>query len=96
MQANLLRPLNDIQRITSLSSAQTITPTTGAKFVIIQPLTKDIYVTLRGEVPTTTNGYLVSANSLYQIDVSSDTVIKVIEKEASAEVRWQSFTYNEV
>lgn len=90
MDLVLKRPLGAITRVTSLSSAATLT-TTGATWVQLQPLTQDVYLTMDGSTPTSTNGFKLSAGGIFSIEITSDTVLKVIEASASAELRYELF-----
>lgn len=84
-------PLEDTQRRTSLSAAYTVPIATGAAQVILQPLIQDIWVTLHNETPSATAGFKLTAGTMTAFDITRDTVIKVIEASASAELRYQSF-----
>lgn len=64
---------------------------TGAAQVMLQPLNQDVWVTLHNETPSATAGFRLYAGTIHTFDIASDTVIKVIEVTASAELRYQSF-----
>lgn len=88
-----LQAKGTIQRDASISAATTIT-TTDADLIILQPLTNDVYITFDGTTPTTTNGFLLKKDGLYEHELHSTNSIKVIEATASAEIRWQLFVNN--
>jgi hypothetical protein len=88
-----LQAKGDIQRDASISAATTIT-TTDADLIVLQPLTNDVYITFDGSTPTTTNGFLLKKDGIFEHELHSTNTIKVIEATASAEISWQLFVNN--
>ena len=75
---------------TDISSAVTLTPPTGATKLLIQATGKDIRITLDGTVPTATCGFSLTADDpMLLIPLGNNTVIKVIEEEATADIQMQ-------
>ena len=75
---------------TSISSATTLTPPTGATKLLIQALTKNIRITLDGTAPEAAKGFqLAAGDPMLLIPLGNDTVIKVIEEEATADIQYQ-------
>lgn len=54
--------------------------------VMIQALTQNVRYTVDGVDPTTTTGMRLQATETHSFNVAPDTVIKVIEEAASAQV----------
>jgi len=83
----------------SLSSAVTIydysnplyNPKPEAEQLQLQAFGQDIYYTLDGTAPTTANGFKLAAGLLLTIDLTTSTIVKVIEAAASAEIRYYFF-----
>lgn len=85
------RPLETIQSDATISAATTITPATDADYIMLEASTQNIRITLNGETPTASSGFLLAKDTVYAIDCGQDVTIKVIEVTASASVQWQSF-----
>lgn len=85
------RPLETIQSDATISASTTITPATGADYILLEASTQNVRITLNGETPTATYGFLIAKDSVFQIDCGQDVTIKVIEVTAGASVQWQSF-----
>ena len=75
-------------RNTSLSTAVTLTPPTGANVLNIQPLTNNVRITTEGTTPTASVGIQLAAGTVYVVDVGQDANIQIIEETASAEVQY--------
>lgn len=80
----------------SLSSAVTLTPPTGAHALLIQAITQNIRITFDGTTtPTATVGFQIRAGDPPAIvDVPTGTTVKVIQETASATVQYQWISFN--
>lgn len=81
-------------RDATISSVTTIARDSGfpnADTLLIQPFSQNVYLTFDGTTPSATNGFELTAGTLYPFDVGQDVVIKVIEKTATATIQWQWF-----
>jgi hypothetical protein len=75
-----------------LSSAVTlIKPDASADAILITVYTQNVRITLDGTVPTSTTGFQLVANQMYQIDVGPNSTVKVIQETASASIQYQWF-----
>lgn len=74
-----------------LSAAKTLTAPNGVcTKLLIQCLTQNVRYTFDGTTPTTSLGFrLVAGDSPYIIPLASNTVIKVIEETATANIQYQ-------
>jgi len=73
-----------------ISSAVTLTPPAGATKIMIQSVTQNARITLDGTVPTATKGFqLQNGDQMMLIPLGDDTVIKVIEETATADLQYQ-------
>lgn len=79
-------------QVADLSSAVTITPASGANWVLLQPLAQAIRVTLDGTVPTTDKGFVIAAGDVALINIAgAGTSVKIIEDAASATLEYQFY-----
>lgn len=79
----------------SLGSAVTLTPPTGARSLLIQAITQNIRVTFDGTTPTASIGFQIRAGDPPTIvDVPTGTTVKVIQETAGAAVQYQWISYN--
>lgn len=83
-------PLGAHTTISSLSSAQTITPAAGATKVIMQAFTQNVRYRLDGGTPTAATGFQLPAGTLREVPVGNGSTIKVIEETASASLQYQA------
>jgi hypothetical protein len=74
---------------TTISASTTLTPTTGADVITIQPLTQNVRITFDGTTPTATTGFQMVASTIYVLDIAPNTVLKIIEETATASVQYQ-------
>lgn len=74
----------------SLSAAVTITPSTGATKLLLQALTQNIRFTIDGTTPTASKGFQLADGEMRVIPIGGNTVIKVIEETASADIEYVS------
>ena len=75
---------------TVITSAVTLTPPTGATKILIQAVGQNIRITLDGTVPAATTGFVLVANDPpLLIPLGNDTVLKVIEESATADIQYQ-------
>lgn len=73
-----------------ISTAATLTPPSGATKLLIQALTQNVRFTLDGTVPTASKGFqLVAADPAIIVPIGANTVIKVIEEQATADLQYQ-------
>jgi len=75
----------------SLSSAVTLTKPDTADALLVSVYTQNVRVTLDGTTPTSTTGFQLVANQLYQIDVGINSTVKIIQETASASIQYQWF-----
>lgn len=83
------------QRISSLSSVQTLTIPPNCDYLEIQALTQNVYLTFDNTTGSATNGITLVANGIYGHEVHPAAIIKVNEAAASADVRINYFKINE-
>lgn len=88
--AFIFNPVGSHTTNSSLSSAVTLTPPTGATKLLIQAFTQNIRITLDGTTPTASTGFqIVAADPPLMIPVGSGMSIKVIQETASASIQYQ-------
>lgn len=85
-----LNPIGSHTTDTTISAATTITPATGADYVVLQAFTQAVRYTVDGTTPTASVGFRIAANDSDVIPVGPNTVLQVIEETATASVQWQS------
>jgi hypothetical protein len=79
---------------TTISSATTLSPPAGLETnvakLLIQALGQNVRYTLDGTVPTASKGFrLLVGDQPVVIELGSNTVIKVIEETATADIQYQ-------
>jgi len=85
-----LNPVGSHSDGVDISSAVTLTPATGSVKLLIQALEQNIRYTLDGTVPTASKGFQIKAGDPpITIPIGDDTVIKVIEEAATADMQYQ-------
>ena len=73
-----------------ISSAQTLTPASGATKLLIQALGQNVRLTLDGTTPTSTKGFqLVAGDPPLIVVIDAGTVVKVIQEAATADLQYQ-------
>lgn len=83
-------PVGNHTRNASLGTAVTLTAPTGATKLLIQALTQDVRYTLDNSTPSSTNGFLMVADDPpLLIPLGPDTIVKIIQDAAGAEVQYQ-------
>lgn len=83
-------PIGEHTSNNSLATDVTLTPPEGATKLLVSCDTKNVRFTLKGTTPTTTLGFLITAgNEEKIIPLGDDTVIKVIQVEATAVLQYQ-------
>lgn len=75
--------------VTELSTVVTLTKPDSGDALQIQAFANNVRVTMDGTTPTASVGFQLTAGQLYQIDVGINSVIKIIEEEASASLQYQ-------
>lgn len=72
----------------TVSSATTLTPETGATHILLQTTTQGVYVTLDGTTPTSSNGLLLTPEmGARLLPLQGANAVKVLEAAASATIR---------
>ena len=75
---------------TTISSATTLTPPTGATKIMIQALTQNVRYTLDGTAPEAAKGFqLLAGDPPLVIPLGSGMTIKVIQETATADLQYQ-------
>jgi hypothetical protein len=83
-------PIGAHQEDTTVSSATTLTPETGATKLLLQALAQNVRFTLNGTTPTATLGFqLTAGDPPIMIPIKASQVVKVIEEAASANIEFQ-------
>jgi hypothetical protein len=83
-------PLGSHTTNSSLSSAVTLTPATGATMLMIQSTGQNVRYTLDGTVPTASVGFrLTPGDGAVILPISPTSVVKVIQEAASGTVGYQ-------
>jgi hypothetical protein len=85
-------PVGSMTRNASISTATTLTIPARATGLYLQGETADVYYTLDGSTPTTTNGFILQDKELVRLDLFTGATVKVIS--ASGAVRYQAFGVN--
>jgi hypothetical protein len=74
----------------TISSATTLTPPAGATKIMLQALTQNVRITFDGTAPEAAKGFQLKAGDpLAILPLGKDTVIKVIQEQASASLQYQ-------
>ncbi len=83
-------PLGSHYDGTTISSATTLTPATGATKIMIQALTQNVRFTLDGTAPEAAKGFQLKAgDGAVVIPLGNSTVLKVIQEAATADIQYQ-------
>lgn len=86
------RTIGSHTQVADISSAVTITPASGANWVVLQPLAQAIRITLDGTAPTTDKGFVIAAGDIVLINIAgTGTSLKVIEDAATASLEYQFY-----
>lgn len=86
----LYNPLGTHTRNTSLGTAVTLTPPTGANILRLQALTHNIRYTLDGSTTATaTVGFRLAAGAEINLPVPSGKTVSVIQETSGAEIQYQ-------
>ena len=83
-------PLGSLTTDATVSTATTITPETGADFILLEASTQNIRITFDSTTPTASVGFLLVKDVVHKIELKN-CIIKIIEVTASASVQWQNF-----
>jgi hypothetical protein len=85
-------PVGAMTRNASISTATTLTIPSRANGLFLQGETSDVYYTLDGSTPSTTNGFILQSGELIRLDLFTGAAVKVIS--ATGAVRYQAFGVN--
>lgn len=76
---------------TTISTATTLTPPSGADALLLQAFTQAVRWTVDGTTPTASTGFQLPAGSSVLIEVGDGQTVKVIEETATASIQYQWF-----